>query len=218
MRQLARKRLFATQSGMTLIELLIAIAIVGIIMEGFTLLFIRAWNTNKFILETGLASAMASRANNKLVIDLRGIQQSDHGAFPIVEAGNMSLTVYSDIEDDGVVERVHYYLDDASDELRVGITNPDFSTQPATYPSGDQETRVLARYVVNPSNDPIFYYYNDDYPGDATNNPLTLPTSLANIQLVRIRLLINIDPVRAPNNIYIESFVDLRNLHYYEAT
>lgn len=206
-----------SHSGMTLIELLLAIAVVSIVMQGFTTLFIRTWDTNKFILEMGLASAMAQHANNKLVTDLRGIQQSDHGAFPIAEATSMSLTIYSDIEDDGVVERVHYYLDQASDELRVGITNPT-NTQPATYPSGDQETRVLARYVVNASNDPIFYYYNDDYPGDTTTNPLTLPTSLANIQLVRIRLFINIDPIKAPNNVYIESFVDLRNLHYYESS
>ncbi len=203
---------------MTLVELLLAIAVVSIVMQGFTYLFIKTWDTNKFILEMGMASAMAQRANNKLIIDLRGIQQSDHGAFPIAEATNMSLTIYSDIEDDGVVERVHYYLDEASDELRVGITNPDTSTQPSAYPGGDQETRVLARYVVNASNDPVFYYYNDDYPGDTTNNPLTLPTSLSNIQLVRIRLFINIDPIKAPNNIYVESFVDLRNLHYYESS
>lgn len=204
-------------SGVTLIELLIAIAVIGIVMQGFTLLFIRTWNTNRFILEMGLASAMAQRANNKLIIDLRGIQQSDHGAFPIVEATSSSLTIYSDIEDDGVVERVRYYLDQASDQLRVGITNPT-TTQPVTYPTGDQETRVLARYVVNSTTEPVFYYYNDDYPGDTTNNPLTLPTSLANIQLVKIRLLINIDPNRAPNNISTESFVDLRNLHYYESS
>jgi hypothetical protein len=128
----------------------------------------------------------------------------------------MSLTIYSDIEDDGVVEKVHYYLDQASDQLRVGITNPT-SAVPPTYPSGDETTYVLAYYIVNEATDPIFYYYNDDYPGDTTNNPLSLPTSLANIQLVRIKLLINIDPIKAPNNVYIESFVDLRNLHDYES-
>jgi prepilin-type N-terminal cleavage/methylation domain-containing protein len=62
--------------GLTLIELLIALFIVGAVMQGFTYLFLRAWDTNKFILELGLASSMAQRANNKLVVDLRGIQQS----------------------------------------------------------------------------------------------------------------------------------------------
>lgn len=203
--------------GMTLIELLIAIAVMGIIMQAFTYLFVRTWETNRYILELGLASSMAQRALNKLVIDLRGIQQSDHGAFPIAAATSSSLTIYSDIEDDGVVERVRYYLDDATDELRMGITNPTAAT-PVTYPVNDEETRVVARYVVNASNDPVFYYYNDDYPGDTVNNPLTLPTSLSNIQLVRIKLLINIQPLTAPNNVYIESFVDIRNLHYYEAS
>jgi prepilin-type N-terminal cleavage/methylation domain-containing protein len=202
--------------GLTLIELLVVLFIIGAIMQGFTYLFVRTWETNKFILELGLASSMAQRANNKLVVDLRGIQQSDSGTFPIAEATNMSLTIYSDIEDDGVVERVHYYLDQASDELRVGITNPT-SAVPPTYPSGDEIMYVLAPYVVNESTDPIFYYYNEDYPGDTTNNPLSLPTSLANIQMVRIKLFINIKPITAPENVYIESFVDLRNLHDYES-
>lgn len=206
-----------TAKGLTLIELLMALFIVGLVMQGFTLLFLRTWDTNKFILETGLASTMAQRANNKIIVDLRGIQQSDNGTFPIVEAAAQSLTIYTDIEDDGAVERVHYYLDQASDELRVGIRNPNTSVQPPTYANGDETTYVLAKYIVNASNDPVFYYYNDDYPGDTTNNPLTLPTNLGNIQLIKVRLLINIDPIKAPNNIYIESFVDLRNLHDYES-
>ncbi len=75
---------------------------------------------------------------------------------------------------------------------------------------------TVTNYVVNESDNPIFYYYNDDYPGDTTNNPLSTPASVGNIQMVRVKLLININPVHAPDNVNIESFVDLRNLHDYE--
>ena len=35
---------------------------------------------------------------------------------------------------------------------------------------------------------------------------------VASVRLIRVHLLINIDPVRAPDNVNIESFADLRNL------
>ncbi len=202
----------ANRRALTLVELLVAIAVMLIAMQGFTYLFVRAWDTNKFILEEGLASAAASRATNAIIVELRGIRQADNGAYPIKSGDGFDLQVYEDIDNDGVVERLHYYLDAPHDQLKVGITNPNTATTPISYPANDQETRVLTNYVVNESNQPVFRYYNKNYPGDTANNPLPTPVSPGNVQLIRIHLLVNIDPVHAPNNINIESFVDLRNL------
>ncbi len=195
---------------------MVAISVALIAMEGFTFLFIKTWDTNKFVLEEGLASAAASRATNRILIQLRGIQQSENGSYPIVSADDFDLTLYADTDDDGDVDRVHYFLDQVDDQLKVGVTAPDTSVQPPTYPVGDQAVTVMTSYVVNESDNPIFFYYNDDYPGDTTNNPLTTPANVGNIQLIKVHLFVNINPVHAPDNINIESFVDLRNLHSYE--
>jgi hypothetical protein len=48
------------------------------------------------------------------------------------------------------------------------------------------------------------------------NNPLDTPINVEDARLIRVHLFVNIDPVRAPNNINIESFADLRNLKNYE--
>jgi type II secretory pathway pseudopilin PulG len=197
---------------MTLVEMLVAIAVMLIAMEGFTYLFVRSWDTNKSTIEMGLASTTASRAVNQTIIQLRAIKQGDNGDYPIEEADDFDLTIYTDIDDDGITERVHYYLDLATDEFKRGVTDPTTGT-PVTYASGDTTTTTMARFITNESTEPVFYYYNDDYPGDTTNNPLTTPASLGNIQLVRVKMKVNIDPVHAPENINIESFVDLRNLH-----
>jgi prepilin-type N-terminal cleavage/methylation domain-containing protein len=201
--------------GMTLVEMLVAIAVMLIAMEGMTYLFVSSWDKNKSIIETGLASTTASRAVNKTIIQLRALKQADNGDYPIEEADDFDLTIYTDIDDDGVTERVHYYLDLATDKFKRGITDPNSGT-PVTYPAGDTTTTTLAEFIVNESNDPMFSYYNDNYPGDTTNNPLTTPAALGSIQLVRMKARVNIDPVHAPENINIESFVDLRNLHNYE--
>lgn len=201
--------------AMTLLELLIAISVALIAMEGFTYLFIKTWDTNKFVLEEGMASAAASRATNKIVIQLRAVQQADNGDYPIESADDFDLVFYCDVDDDGVVERVHYFLDQANDQLNMGVSNP-IAGNPVTYPNSDDEVTVVTSYVVNESDNPIFYYYNDDYPGDTVNNPLSTPTNVGNIQMIRVHLFVNINPVHAPDNINIESFVDLRNLHNYE--
>lgn len=196
-------------------ELMVAIGVALIAMQGFTYLFIRTWDTNKFVLEEGMASAAASRATNKIVIQLRAVQQAGNGDYPIESADDFDLVFYCDVDDDGVVEKVHYYLDQANDRLMLGVSNP-LATNPVTYPATDSTVTVVTNYVVNEPDNPIFFYYNDDYPGDTVTNPLTTPTNVGEIQMIKVHLYVNINPVHAPDNINIESFVDLRNLHDYE--
>lgn len=198
---------------MTLVELLVSIAVMLIVMNGFTYFLVKSWDNNKSIIETGLASTTASRAVNRVVIQLRAIKQADNGDYPIELADKFDLTIYTDIDDDGVTERVHYFLDLATDQFKMGVTDPNTGSVPVTYPSGDTTVTTMAKYITNESTDPVFSYYNDDYPGDTTNNPLATPASLGSIQLIKVKMRVNIDPVHAPENINIESFVDLRNLH-----
>lgn len=198
--------------GMTLVEVMVAIAIMLIAMEGFTLLFLQSWDTNKFILEEGMASAAASRATGKIVSQLRSVRQADNGDYPIESADDFDFKVYLDIDKDGVTERVHYFLDQATDELKVGVTNPVAGT-PVSYPAADDTVSILANYVVNENTDPVFYYFNQNYPGDTVNNPIVTPAAVDQIRLVQVHLYVNIDPVHAPDNINIESFADLRNLN-----
>ena len=48
------------------------------------------------------------------------------------------------------------------------------------------------------------------------NNPIATPIAIEDVRLVRVLLRMNIDPIKAPNNINVESFVDLRNLESYD--
>lgn len=203
------------QRGLTLVELMVAISIMLIAMYGFTLLFLKSWDTNKFILEEGIASASASHTANKIIKELRGVRQADNGDFPLASGSDFDLKVYIDIDGDTVTERVHYFLDLNTDQMKMGVTKPTGST-PVAYSATDDTVIVLAEYIVNESDNPVFYYYNENYPGDTTNNPLAVPVKVGDVRLIRVHLLLNIDPIHAPNNINIESFVDLRNLEKYE--
>jgi len=200
--------------GMTLTEVAVAIAIFTLMIEGFTLLFIRTWKNNSFTLETGRASYAVSQGVNKITGYIKGTRQGDNGDYPIDEIGDNNLTIYSDYDKDGVTERLHFYKSGQS--ILMGIREPS-GTMPKTYASGDGEARTIVNFIVNDSSTPVFLYYNKDYPGDTANNPLEATSSnINNVRLVKVHLKIDIVPNRDPDNIEMQSFVEMRNLNDYD--
>ena len=198
---------------MTLIEMMTAIAIFWIGLQGFTWLFIRSWQTNAYIFEMGQSSMAVSQGVNKIVSLIRKARQADNGSYPIKTADDNDLVLYSDYDKDGITERLHFYK--SGNQIRMGITDPTGGI-PKTYPADDEEVQTVASNIVNEDDEPVFYYYNRDYPGDQVNNPVATPADVSDIRLIKIFLRINIDPNRAPDNIQIQSFAELRNLNDYD--
>ena len=191
------------KKGMSLIETIIAVAIFTIGIGGFSLLFVKSWQQNKFIIEEGTASMMASKGVQRTADVIRKARQADNGFYPIISADNNNLSIYSDIDKDGVTEKIHYFLDNGT--FKVGITEPTGDVPPA-YPDGDQSVNDIAAYVVNDADTPIFYYY------DQNNNLLAAPATVNDVKMVKIYLKIDADPARAPSSIDIQSIATIRNL------
>ncbi len=198
--------------GMTLIEMIMAITIVFIGMAGFTLLFSHTWQFNKYTIEMGQTSMNVSQGLNKIIDYVRRAKQGDNGAYPIVSADDNDLVIYCDYNKNNITERLHFYKN--GQDILMGITEPT-NTLPKTYPVGDQQIITVVSHIVNDDSDAVFSYYNQDYPADTVNNPLTIPAVPSNIRLIKIYLEINIDPNHAPDNIKMQSFVELRNLNDY---
>ena len=204
--------IYEKRKGMTLVEMMVAIAIMVLAMGGFTLLFIRSLQTNSFTIEEGVTSMQTSRTVESITNDLRRVRQGDNGDFPIVSASAFDLKVYVNIDSDAATERVHYFMD--GNLLKRGIAKSIAGT-PVTYHDYDDSVSTIATYVVNASSEPLFSFYNKNYPGDTANNPLSGTISLSDVRLIRVWIRMNIDPIKAPNNINIESFAELRNLTDY---
>jgi len=197
---------------LTFIEMIIAIAIFSMGIAGFTLLFSRTWQSNSYVLEMGKDSMAASQGVNNMADYIRRARQGDDGSYPVQLADENELTIFSDYNKDGTTDRLHFYK--SGQNIMMGITEPS-TTFPVTYPSGDQTTITLAEHVVNNSTTPIFSYYNKNYPADTTNNPMSVPASVADVRLVKVYLEVNIDPNNAPNSVHMQSFVEMRNLNDY---
>jgi hypothetical protein len=76
---------------------------------------------------------------------------------------------------------------------------------PPTYPPEQEKITVITPYVRNAP--PIFEYY------DAQGNKIEdYPARLKDTKLMKIFLVVNVDPKRPPVEYQLESFVQLRNL------
>ncbi|MFC1653533.1 prepilin-type N-terminal cleavage/methylation domain-containing protein [Patescibacteria group bacterium] len=71
--------------------------------------------------------------------------------------------------------------------------------------------KTVASYIQNTS-DPIFYYYNSDWPSDVVNNPLAAENRLLDTRLMSVGVRVNVNPNINPNDFSVSTFIHLRNL------
>ncbi len=90
----------------------------------------------------------------------------------------------------------------ANVNLKKGITNP--TEYPVEYPQDQEQVSILSRYIRNQL--PIFRYF------DGQGEELPAPARLEETKLIRVFLIINVNPERAPQNFELESNVQIRNL------
>lgn len=191
------------RKGMTFSEVIVTIGIFSMIMVGINQLFVKSWQNYNLVMHTNEASIAANRGSSEIVNTLRRLGAGDDGSYPIFSVGSFDLKIYSDIDNDGVTEKVHYYL--SGTNLMVGQSNP--SGFPLIYPTTDSEAAILIKNVVNSGSQPLFYYY------DGNNNIMGSPSSsLNNIRMIEINLFID----RKEGDLNIESYASLRNLSEYD--
>lgn len=206
------KKNICKKSGLSFIEAIVAVAIFAIGIVGFTLLFSKTWQTNSYTYELGKASLAASQGLKKMEGYTRKARQGDDGAYPIVSAAGNDLVLFSDFDKDGVAERLHFYKDGT--QLLMGYRKPSVGL-PKSYASGDEAVEVVVENLVNGADEPVFYFYNKNYPEDTTNNPLVAPASVWDVRLVKIFIKVNIEKGSIADSVELRSFVEIRNLNDY---
>ena len=117
------------------------------------------------------------------------MSQSSAGGYPIETAGTSSITFYNDIDDDGIKERIRYYL--LGRTLYRGYIKPTVDQNGQTL--GPESTSTVITNVNNTAANPLFTYYDTSYNGAQTSATssaaLTYPLDISRIRLVQIRVL-----------------------------
>ncbi len=194
---------FKYKKGFTLVETLFGVAIFVVIVGALTLFSRNIWVYNSFV-SAGLSDANSARQTLKIITaEIRTASIADTGSYVIALANSTAFTFYSDIDDDGLKEKVRYFLNGTT--LQKGVIKP--SGSPLTY---NPTSETISTLVSNITNNSIFNYYDKNY--DGTTAALGTPVNIPLVRLIKVTIQIDKDPNKAPNAMTFSTQISIRNL------
>ncbi len=191
--------------GMTLVEVLITLAIFVTVIAA-----VGTFEANTFIYQGEISNSFATAQNAQVILktmltELRETAPGVNGAYALVSTGSTSISFFSDPDNDGQTEQITYSLNGTT--LTRSVIQP--SGAPLGY-AGSPITTTLITNVRNGNTTPVFQYFDTNYNG--TSSPLAQPISTAAVRLVKINIIIDLDPNRSPAPITYTVQTNLRNL------
>jgi len=190
-----------------LIEILVSSAILVILAVGFLGIQYIISQNQLTTWRNYLSIEAANIAISGMSREIRDARQNELGAYALETANDQEIIFYSDIDYDGVIERVRYTLNGS--DLEKGVVEP--SGDPLSY-SSPESVRVVTDIVRN-GTDPLFYYYNAGWPEDTTNNPLAPADRISDTSQIKIIIKTNPRTDKPDLDYILESDVKLRMLN-----
>jgi hypothetical protein len=191
------------QRGITLLETLVVVSIVVLIMIAFSYFQSDVFKLNKVITAGLNIEQNSNKILKPFIVEVRSARVSQSGSFPISVASTSTFEFYSDIDDDGIVERIRYFLED--NKLQKGITTP--SGNSTNYNPNDEEIKIVAEGIIN-NNIPLFEYFGVN----STSTSLEYPISPSEITMVKVTLMIDENTEAPPGPSIVNAHAMLRNL------
>lgn len=186
-------------------EIVVVTAIFGIISVAVGNFGSEIFNFNSIASSNLTAQSEGRKVLKTMVRELRSVSPSSIGSYALSQVATSSIIFYSDIDDDGLKERVRYFLQGT--DLRRGTIKP--SGDPLVYDLGNENLSTIVTGVTNDAT-PIFEYFDQNYNG--TSSSLLEPVQATSVRLIKINLILDKDPNKAGGIINVTSQVTLRNL------
>ncbi len=186
--------------GYTLLELLIAIAIILILVPAITLAIRDLYRMHAGTISSAFALVEASKGMKEIVRDIRSSVYAENGSAPIVAIATSSLTLYADTDFDGRVERVRYFINAGS--LKKGIIEP---TSTSSYPISTETISTLVPVVKNATTS-LFSFFT------ATGTPVTTTSQMVLIRRVEVQLIGAAKFGSKESQVSLRSSASIRNL------
>lgn len=189
--------------GFTLMEMLTVVAIIGIVTGALTYAIVNVYRNNAYIFESTAAVENARRGLSLSLEHIREASYADDGNYPLGSIASTSITFYSDIDEDGGVERVRIYA--LNNTLYRVTTNA--GGNPPSYTGQTPATSTIASFLRNGPTEDIFTYYDD------TGAVLpAISANLGDVRSVAVTIMTDLNPDRAPNVLTLTGSATLRNL------
>ena len=196
--------------GLSLIEVVLSVFIVSLVGIGIASVSQNIVAFNRYFNYSFTTGDQAQRLLRPMGQEIRSASVSNNGSYPLEVTQANEFVFYSDIDNDGLAERVRYYLSGTT--LLKDIVKPTGS--PLVYILSNKTTVTMATGVQNIANGniPIFNYYDSTYTGSTTGEVLPASGNISLVRLVRITLLIDADPQLPPPAQRVTTLVSVRNL------
>src|SRR3989344_2599040 len=195
-------KLKASSRGMTFIEVLVWISVFTLVMLAIVSTLLYFYRTNAYTLEQAEAVTSAQRALEQSVRIIREAAYSSQGAFPMHSIAADDLIFYADIDNDALIERVHYYI--SGTNLMRGTLDP--TGNPPDYTGGETAT-VIAQHVRNTAQGLSTFRYYDELGAEITNF-----ANWTSVRFIKVSLAVNVNVATLPNQYVLSSSAAIRNL------
>lgn len=194
------------QQGFTLLEVVMASTILAtvVVIAGLFWFYVR--RNYEFSLTSFRLTANADRAVASIQTELRRAQEAMNGAYPLEILDDNQLAFYADTDGDNQIERIRYFVSNSN--LMKGVIEP--TGNPPQYTSAEKTTIVAEK--LDPRYSPLFTYYNGNWPGDTTNNPLLPAQRSLQTRMVKISIPLDIRDSQGIASYSAQTTVQIRNL------
>jgi prepilin-type N-terminal cleavage/methylation domain-containing protein len=198
---------FKKTRGFTMVEMLMVMAILSLLVVMVSDFQAKVFSYNRIFIGGNFVGTDALNVVKSMATELRSMSPSSGGAYPIESAGTSSIVFFVDVDNDGIKERVRYYLNGTL--VRRGVIRP--AGNPLVYNSSAETFSTVMSNVRNTATSSLFTYYNTYYDGSATSS-LPHPISVSSVRMIVINAILDADPSRPLVPLYATTQVSLRNL------
>ena len=190
--------------GFTILEFIVSMALIGIIFVFVGSMTNQFSNVSTFVNRDLSNKQGITQVFQTMTSEIRSAGPSSVGDYAIQSASSTEFTFFSDVDGDGLFERVRYFF--TTSTLNRGIVKP--AGEPLVYATSSETIRVLVSGVIPASSS--FYYYDANYTG--SEPPLAYPIDVSTVRAIEIRLYVDLRSGTAPQAVYYNDVVTIRNL------
>jgi len=191
-------------AGMSLVELVMIVGIYTILMLAVTGSIAELYRQNSYAMSQANEVENARRGMTQWNRDVKEMTTAEDGTFPIAVIEAHRLGYYSDTDQDESVEYIEYIL--------AGTTLTKYTYNavgtPAIYDKTTPDSlEVLSLYVQNIGDGINTFEYFDN-----AGTQLNATSPLINVRYITAQIVVNIDPIRTPDEFLLKSSIAPRNL------
>ena len=198
------KRIYLIK-GFSLVEVIIFAAITASLIFVVSSLTGNVANIENFVNQKLQSRSSLEQTFQMLVTEIRSAGPSSNGSYQIELASTSSLVFFSDIDQDGIFERVRYTL--GTSTISKGFVEP--IGNPLVYATSSEVMKDVMTDVIVSTSTSLFSYFDSAYTGSQAS--MASPIDVSKIRVVKMSVYVDINPGKTPKAVFFSDTVTIRN-------